>query len=210
MKKLFVAFVALSLMFSVQASAKGRFGFTGGMNFNTAKFENVSLKASAGWNAGITVFWDLPLGFSLQPALVYNQTNLDFSNTSTGIKSYKKNSAELPFSVQWGPDLLIFRPFLDFTPHVGYGISNEIKYTATSSIGNPEASGIDGTSGLNKFYWGVSVGVGLNVWKFQLLARYRWNMGALKDANLKEAVGTVGHSSKENFGGITLGLSFLF
>ncbi len=215
MKKLLVAFVAMSLIFSVQASAKTRFGLTGGMNFNTSKIENVDIKAGAGWNAGITLFIDLPVGFSLQPSLVYNRTNMNMTQNVgdvTAVHSYKMGSVELPVSIQWGPDLLIFRPFLDVTPFVGYGITNEFKAGIAEALGGNFDPIKNEWEGLNRFQYGLSLGAGINVWKFQVIARYRWNMGSLESADLKDTVDKAARwdTNNGNFGGITLGLSFLF
>ena len=33
---------------------------------------------------------------------------------------------EVPVSFQWGPDLLLFRPFLDVSPYVGYALSRKV------------------------------------------------------------------------------------
>ena len=61
------------MAFSVASSAQSRFGVTAGMNFNSAKIQDVKMDAQAGWNVGLTYKLDLPLGFSLQPSLVYTQ-----------------------------------------------------------------------------------------------------------------------------------------
>ena len=78
MKRFLLAAAALMLFFSVQASAQG-FGVTAGMNFNTAKIADVRTDAKAGWNVGVTYGLDLPLGFSVQPSLVFIQKSADYS-----------------------------------------------------------------------------------------------------------------------------------
>ena len=122
MKRSLSVVAVLFLLSLVQASAQTRFGITGGLGWNQSKIsEIVKEKPSAGWCAGITMGIDLPLGFSLQPTLRYHQKNA----LVAGVVGQKMEYVELPVSVQWGPDLLVFRPFLDVTPYVGYAFANE-------------------------------------------------------------------------------------
>ena len=115
---------------------------------------------------------------------------------------------ELPVSVQWGPDLLIFRPFLDVTPYVGYALSNNF----TASLAGLEFDS-DEWDGKERFEYGLGIGAGVNVWKLQLIARYNWNFGSLYNVegwddikpNLKDL-----KSTSDNFGGVTLSMAFLF
>lgn len=124
MKRILLAVAALMLFCSVQASAQG-FGITAGMNFNSAKISDVKLHAKAGWNVGVTYGFDLPLGFSLQPSLVYIQKAANYSTLENISSVQKVGSLNLPVSVQWGPDLIVARPFLDVTPYIGYSLSNK-------------------------------------------------------------------------------------
>ena len=117
----------------VQTSAQVRFGVTGGLGWNKSKFnftEMVKEKAPAGWNAGLTMSVDLPLGFSVQPSLLYHQKEAMLTDHIGQSMDY----LELPVSVQWGPDLLVFRPFLDCTPYIGYALSNKTYTSGAVSI----------------------------------------------------------------------------
>ena len=202
MKKFLVALAAAMMLFSVQAYAGGKFGVTGGLNFNTAKIKDVKMDAQAGWNAGITYNLDLPLGFSLQPSLVYTQKAVLFGTDAANVKQ-TVGSLNLPVSVQWGPDLLIARPFIDVTPYVGYSLVNKV----TSEILGASV----GDKGKNSFEYGLGVGAGLDVWKLQVIVRYNWNFGAL--GSLKDftniQLGDL-NSQNEAFGGISVHLAFFF
>ncbi len=208
MKKLFVSIISLLLVFSVQASAEEsiakkvaskwfKFGLTGGMNFNTSKFNEMDIKSPAGWNAGVTFFMDLPLWFSLQPAVNYSHKTAVLSET----KTQQMGFVEIPVSVQWGPDLLLFRPFIDVTPFVGYAVSNNMQ------------DDLKAWDSKDRWSYGLGLGAGINVWKFQLLARYCWNLGSLYDVkswnDLKENVPDLTADSPK-FGGVTVNLSFFF
>ena len=202
MKKYLVALAAVMMLFSVQSYAGGKFGVTGGLNFNSAKIKDVRMEAQAGWNAGITYNLDLPLGFSLQPSLVYTHKAALIGTDAANVKQ-TVGSLTLPVSVQWGPDLLIARPFLDITPYVGYSLVNK----ATAEVLGVSA----GDKGKNSFEYGLGVGAGLDVWKLQVIVRYNWNFGVL--GSLKDFT-NIGlndlKSDNEKFGGISVHLAFFF
>ena len=202
MKKLITALAAAMMLFSVQAYAGGKFGVTGGMNVNSAKIKDVKMDAQAGWNLGLAYNLDLPLGFSLQPSLVYSQKGVLIGTDAVNVKQ-SVGSINLPVSVQWGPDLLVARPFLDVTPYVGYSLVNKVE---------TEVLGISaGDKGKNAFEYGLGVGAGIDVWKLQVVVRYNWNfgvLGSLKDFTVIE-LGDL-KSDNENFGGISVHLAFFF
>lgn len=204
MKRLFIALAAVLVLASVNSSAKTKWGVTAGMGFNTAKFSEIDVKARAGWNAGLTLGVDLPLGFSLQPALVYQQKGVNLSDDVYQNMGY----LELPVSVQWGPDLLFFRPFLDVTPYVGYALSNKF----VADAGTLEITD-KSWEGKQRFEYGIGVGGGLDIWKLRLVARYNWNFGSLYNVegwkDIKEDI-TGLNSDNNNFGGVTVTLSIFF
>ncbi len=204
MRKILISAIAFFLLFAVQASAQARWGVTGGMNFGTSRFSELDIKAKTGWNAGLTLLVDLPLGFSLQPSLVYSQKNLNVSESLVQNVGY----LEFPVSLQWGPDLLIFRPFVDVTPYIGYGISQEMLTSVKDGHVLPS-----GWSGKERFEYGLGLGGGINVWKIQLLLRYCWNFGPLYNVHgwedIKTQVGGL-NARNDNFGGLMFGASILF
>ncbi len=207
MKRILISVIALFMICSLQSSAQvAKFGVTAGMNFGTSKFTEIDVEAKAGWNAGVTCMLDLPLGFSVQPSLIYSQKNSNITRSITQNMGY----LEVPVSVQWGPDLLVFRPFVDITPYVGYAISNKTKIT--SEIMNV-VTDFKSWEGKQRFEYGLGLGGGINVWKLQILARYCWNFGSLYDMaetdGLKEYLDKMDMDG-ENFGGVTLSVSFFF
>ena len=196
MKRICTIVLAM-LFFCGAASAQAKWGVTAGLNFNTSKFTEIDVKARTGWSAGATCLVDLPLGFSLQPSLVYHQKGANITDQF----SQSMGFVEVPVSVQWGPDLLIFRPFLDVTPYVGYALSQKSS--------DKDLSWKD----LERFEYGLGIGGGLNVWRLQLIARYNWNFGSLYGVQGWEDIKSDLKGLKvnnENFGGVTLTLSYLF
>jgi hypothetical protein len=117
---------------------------------------------------------------------------------------------ELPVSVQWGPDLLLFRPFLDVTPFVGYAVNSTIKTEALNALEVVTKNDWDGFS-MNRFSYGLGLGGGIEVWRLQFICRYNWNFGPLFDADGALNVQPVNELFKDkNFGGVTLSLAFMF
>lgn len=157
MKRLFaIALVCVVALFAAPgAKALIKYGVVGGATFTDMK--NVEVGTQTGWHLGATAQIDLPLGFAVQPSLIYN--------------SKVDSTVEVPVSLQWGPDLLIFRPFVEVAPYVGY------KFTSTAGL-----------------EYGVGLGGGLEVWRFQASCRYNWNL----------------ESAFNNYRGVTLSLAFLF
>ena len=206
MKKLLVVLAAL-LLTSAAVSAKGGFGVTAGFNTNAAKIQDVSLDSRYGWNAGITYQLNLPLGFSVQPALLYTQKSGAVAITGLGILNelvsgsvYQSvGSLSVPVSVQWGPDLIVARPFLDVTPYVGYALTNKIKAV------DPDIEGVtEGEMGLD---YGIGLGAGINVWKLQAIVRYNWNFGTM--GNLENFVGM--ETLKNTvYGGLSVNVAYFF
>ncbi len=202
MKRLFATVVAALALCCISASAQAKWGVTAGLNFNTSKFSEIDVKAKTGWSAGATCLVDLPLGFSIQPSLLYHQKGANITNEIAQNMGF----IELPVSVQWGPDLLVFRPFLDVTPYIGYALSNEV----TTSLADFKFSS---WRGKERFEYGLGIGAGINVWKLQLIARYNWNFGSLYNVegwdDIKSELKGLS-AENENFGGVTLSLAFLF
>lgn len=215
--KRFIMVIALCVMTfwsSTDSIARG-FGVTGGasfVNLNQAKTGMVT-----GYHAGLTYKFDLPLGFAIQPSVLYHLKGsvVEDAYANGSSLDLKTGYVEVPVSFQWGPDLILFRPFLDVTPFVGYGVNNTIKGkplldTAVEIYNNK-------WDGLNRLEYGLGLGLGLDIWKFQLVGRYNWNFGSLWDpaGNLPEKETLISNIQSavlegKNYGGLTLSLSFIF
>ena len=80
MKRILTTVLAVLLLAGLSASAQVKWGVTAGLNFNTSKFTEVDVKAKTGWSVGGTCLLDLPLGFSVQPSLIYHQKGANLTN----------------------------------------------------------------------------------------------------------------------------------
>ena len=105
---------------------------------------------------------------------------------------------ELPVNVQWGVDLLMLRPFVFASPYVGFNIGNKI-------------SGISGTFNNNKVTGGVGLGLGLEISKLQITAKYNWDFGGVASWNdYWSMMGERFKNLKLKEGSFHIGLAFIF
>lgn len=194
MKRITVLFLVLTLA-AFSARAQAGFGVKAGLNFNSMsdidiRNMNASVKGKTGFHVGVLYNWRLPLGFALQPELLYSQK----SNTVT-YENLKYDSKigylQLPVNVQWGVDLVLFRPFLQVSPYIGYAISK------ISDIDN---------SDLNRFQYGIGLGAGLEIWKFQLSGRYCWDLGKLGEFTFNSEQNRISAKNR----GFELSLAIIF
>lgn len=215
--KRFIMVITLCVMtFWTSTSLRaGDFGIVGGASFTGIR--EVSRDLATGYHAGITYKFRLPVGFAIQPSLLYHVKGSVVEAAVAGDSNLdlQMGYAELPVSFQWGPDLIFFRPFLDVTPFVGYSLTN--KYSGISSQTGVLTEVINDWDGLNRLEYGLGLGVGLELWKFQVIARYNWNFGQFYDAegNMAGFSDFVDNARQidlgaSNFGGFTLSLAVLF
>ena len=133
--------LALALLLgSWNLSSQSRFGIKGGYSH------------PAGYNAGVAVCFNMPLGFAIQPELAYVFTKVP----AAGFGYIKSGNIELPVGIQYGLDLILLRPFVEVTPFIGCAVK---RYSDTQNI----------------FDYGVGVGGGLDIWRLQINARYKWS-----------------------------------
>ena len=204
MKRLLaVAFVCAVFILSAAQLSAQKIGVVGGATFSS--IQNVENSSRTGWNLGVTSQFKLPLGFSIQPSLVYNSKAAQFGAGVAQV-GLSVNYLELPVALQWGPDLLIFRPFVEAVPFVGYALAG--RGAVDASLIKTEWSVDD----LQRFAYGVGLGGGLEIWRFQINCRYNWNLGSI--FNEKGKVVDLPNRDDafvdENFGGVTLSLAFFF
>jgi len=200
-----LAFFALALLGASEISAQ-KYGIIGGATFTS--MQNIEKSAKTGFNIGATAQLRLPLGFSVQPSLIYNSKAAQVGGDALAA-SMNVGYLELPVSVQWGPDLLLFRPFLEVTPFVGYAVNSTFKTEVLNqaTIIKNEWNSFN----MNRFAYGLGLGGGIEVWRFQVICRYNWNFGPLFDADGSLNIQPVTDAFQDkNFGGVTLSLAFMF
>ena len=231
MKKLF-AIIAVAMASVMVANAQ--IGIVGGVTTNSKtidtenfekNLENVNL-----YHVGLALKLPLPLGFAVQPELLYQMKGADLKETydalGTGTEiqtsefSTKDGYAELGVGLQWGLDLVAFRPFVFAKPFVGYRLTGEEDYNniGTEIIKN----GTDDTyekylsDAQANLEYGYSIGAGIELLEhFQLSLEYFKNLGKMFEEdkfNADKAKETVlaNYKDLESYGGIKLTLGFFF
>ncbi len=179
MKKLIV--LSLVLLVSVfSANAQSGFGVKAGFSFNSmSDIEINSLKHDivnnkTGFHVGVLYKIDATRVLSIQPELLYVQKGgtLDLSEMARP-ESYAGNSRydikshhlQLPVNIQVGLDLMLFRPFVMVSPYLSYMMSKDFSSENSFSWSK------------NKLGYGVGLGAGLDIWKFQVSGKYNWDLG---------------------------------
>ena len=218
MKRILLLVTAF-ILFSVPGFSQ--FGVKGGLNFNS--FDDVKInketdfktvfERKTGYHVGILYKTKIPLiGLAIQPELLYSQTNssLTFTGENPASSYYDPATGktlstvtgdmnisylQLPVSVQWGIDLMLFRPFIQVVPYIGCVINSNL--------------GIDNINlklNADKFNYGIGVGAGLDIWKLQVSGRYNWDLGNVANFEWKGIDTFKGGKNK----GFELSLAILF
>ena len=201
MKRILLLVTAFMLL-SVQGFSQ--FGIKGGLNFNS--LEDINLRGvkdfdignSTGFNAGILYKIKIPLvGLAIQPELIYSQTNSSINTEIAGLSNLngdlKLGTLMLPVGLQWGIDLVLFRPFIQAVPYIGYTVNTQNKITNLNW-------------NVDKFKYGVGLGAGLDIWKLQISGRYNWDLGDVAEFEWKGVDTFKGGKNK----GFELSLAILF
>ena len=204
MKKILTLIVALVATATV---AHAQFGIVGGLNFSNAKFENASQFADAAknatlWHAGVAWKMKLPLGFAIQPELTYQVKGVKINDVpSATAKDFKFNNGyiELGAGVQWGPDLIIARPYVFAQPFIGYLVNPNKEIAAVKDV-------------TNKLEYGIGLGGGVELFKhFQLSVQWFKNLGKLVNGNVSSTDQLVNEvKDLKSYQGVRLSLGIFF
>ena len=198
MKKIFL--ISLISLFTCNLFAQSGFGVKGGLNFNSMsdvaiKDVETSVNNRTGYHIGVMYKLKLPLGLALQPELLFVHKSNSIKDEFSSMKyTTKQNYLQLPVNLQWGVDLVLFRPFIMVTPYLSYAISTNTKIENFS---------------YSKFQYGIGCGVGLEIWKIQVTGKYLWSGKSFGHGDLNQSI----LENKINFGknrGFELSLGILF
>lgn len=237
MKRLFTILAAAVAMFA-SVNANAQIGLLVGVTSSgtdvktmedaKAAFQNVST-----YQAGLTFKIPLPLGLAVQPSIIYQVKGAQVSGISDATTAddfeLKTGYVEVPVNIQWGPDLIAFRPFVFAEPFVGYQITSDdstqlgevvATTTGTTQVEDSFASWSEGAK--NRLEYGFGLGVGVEILgHIQITAQYFTNLGNLyneEQANttVSELATTIADSAKNitkdvgNFQGIKVNVAILF
>ena len=219
MKRIVIATVS-ALLVSVSALAQP--GIIAGLTSSSTSVKDMEdVKALNTYHAGLTCKVDLGLGFAVQPSIIYQVkgANLGDINKDTQKEDFqlKTGFVEVPVQLQWGPDLLAFRPYLFAEPFIGYQVSSDDEVLGSGQSG---AFKEWADQAKTKLEYGIGLGAGIEVVKHvQLSAQYFSNFGNLFTETVNEdgSAGTAMADVKttvtegvKNFQGIKVSLAFIF
>ena len=104
--------------------------------------------------------------------------------------------------IQWGPDLVAFRPYAFAEPFIGYQVSSSDKVD-TFSDWTKQAK--------NKFEYGFGVGGGLEIAShIQVSVQWFKNLGTMFDESASASATWQEAKNFKNFQGIKFSLAILF
>lgn len=208
MKKILLIVTALML---ISVPGFSQLGIKGGFNFTSfgdidlgkdATFKSATEKKT-GYHVGLLYKVKVPvIGLTIQPELLFSQVNSTVSimennsTTSSPVEAsgdMKLSYLQLPVGLQFGVDLMLFRPFLQVVPYIGYSFAND------NNSKNLEWD-------VNRFRYGIGLGAGLDIWKLQVSGRYCWDLGKAADFKWNGTKTFKGGKNK----GFELSLALLF
>lgn len=186
---LILAFVLAAL--PLCARTVGYFGVIGGASFSRAAEDGVKAVQVPLYHAGITAKLNLGAGFAIQPSLLYEAKASKKELSGVEIQKTSIGYLELPVGLQWGPDLILLRPYLEVAPYLGLGVNSKSLSETAQAIQNA-------WNELNRFAYGLALGGGLDVWHLQISAHYAWNFNKTFKA------------TDEKFGTVQISLAYFF
>ena len=195
-----VAAVAASMILAVGAHAQ--FGFLVGLTSSSVKM--ASSDAISLYHAGLTYKINLPSGFAIQPAVLYQVKGANVGQLGTATDEdfkVKTGFVEVPLGLQWGPHLAAFRPYVFAEPFFGYRVSSTDRGNETFRDWASQAK--------NKFEYGFGLGAGLEISEhLQLSVQWFNNLGVMFSKPAESGAESLG--KVKNFEGIKFSLAILF
>jgi hypothetical protein len=156
------------------------------------------------YHAGLTYKINLPSGFAIQPAVLYQVKGANVGQLGTATDEdfkVKTGFVEVPLGLQWGPHLAAFRPYVFAEPFFGYRVSSTDRGNETFRDWASQAK--------NKFEYGFGLGAGLEISDhLQLSVQWFNNLGAMFSKPAESGTESLG--KVKNFEGIKFSLAILF
>lgn len=217
MKKLVIA--AIASFFAISALAQP--GILAGLTTMETDYETAwaNVKEVNQYHVGVTFKLPLPLGFAVQPAILYNVKGQTLEDTATdgSLKSIdmKTGLLEVAAQAQWGINFAgVVRPYVFAEPFVGYAITNEEKVSGLTGENSKE----EWENVKNRLEYGFGIGFGVEILNhLQVAVRKYWNMGELYNedgsaiTSFKQAINAGSTAVEEkSASGIMASVIFLF
>ena len=203
MRKIIIILLFAFAASSICAQQKPyKFGIKGGINYihleNYGKGYYSDFDSKPGWSVGALFQYRFGnfLNYSVVPEILFTSsvTDVDLIYLTDCITTIQ--TIDIPVNFKVGLQLSkIFRPYVLGNIYGSYIVNYEGDLFYMLDIDESIVK-----SNINKLYFGMSAGLGFDLWKFQFEGRYRWNMNRINSedyAALKQM-------------GLELSLAFLF
>ena len=202
MKRFLALVAAAAASLILAAGAHAQFGFLVGLTSSSVKM--ASSDAISLYHAGLTYKINLPSGFAIQPAVLYQVKGANVGQLDTATDEdfkVKTGVVEVPLGLQWGPHLAAFRPFVFAEPFFGYRVSSTDRGNDSFRDWANQAK--------NKFEYGFGLGAGLEISDhLQLSVQWFNNLGTMFSKPAEAGTESLGRV--KNFEGIKFSLAILF
>ncbi len=202
MKRFLTLVAAVAASMILAAGAHAQFGFLVGLTSSSVKM--ASSDAISLYHAGLTYKINLPSGFAIQPAVLYQVKGANVGQLGTATDEdfkVKTGFVEVPLGLQWGPHLAAFLPYVFAEPFFGYRVSSTDRGNETFRDWASQAK--------NKFEYGFGLGAGLEISDhLQLSVQWFNNLGTMFSKPAE--AGTESLEKVKNFEGIKFSLAILF
>lgn len=202
MKRLLSLVAAAAASMVLAVGARAQFGFLVGLTSSSVKM--ASSDAISLYHAGLTYKINLPSGFAIQPAVLYQVKGANVGHLDTATEEdfkVKTGFVEVPLGLQWGPHLAAFRPYVFAEPFFGYRVSSTDRGNESFQDWASQAK--------NKFEYGFGLGAGLEISNhLQLSVQWFNNLGAMFSKPAEAGAESLG--KVKNFEGIKFSLAILF
>jgi len=158
-----------------------KFGIKGGINYihleNYGKGFYSDFDAKPGWSVGALFQYTRGgfLNYSIVPEILFSEsrTEVDLLYITDCLTTIQ--TIDIPLSFKLGLQLSkIFRPYILGNIYGSYIIKEYGDFFSLLDIDHSQSS-----IKFNRLYFGLSAGLGFDLWKFQIEGRYRWNLNRI-------------------------------
>ena len=199
--------------------AQEGFGILGGLTSSSTKLQDFDFDNVTQYRAGIAYKYPIAMGFAVQPEFSYSVKGTSLTSSISDLEIAKLNLhmgyLETGLQLQWGPDLLIFRPYALVEPFLGYALNNKIETTVGGTASIQKKNNV--WNCLQRVEYGYAIGGGVDLFgRMQVSAKHYQNFGSIYKEPEAGSDGSVddfimrAFKGKENFGGWVLTLTFFF
>lgn len=215
MKKFIVTIVFLCLGFA--SFAQEGLGLMGGMISSNTRLQDFDFDNVTQYRAGVAYRCPVAMGFVVQPEFSYCVKAASASVGASELANFrmKMGYAEVSLQLQWGPDLVLLRPYVFVEPFAGYALNDRLSFTLAD--GPSWDTKENYWNSIQRLEYGYSLGGGLELFgKVQVSAKRFINMGSLYDQQQTASdlpVETFVRNAFENgnhFCGWALSIAFFF